>query len=69
MIAWLAANAATIIVAAVLAVIVFFLIRAVATDKVGCGGDCAHCGSHAQPSGEAQDSPCAHCAGQCHHGN
>lgn len=72
MLAWLTANAATIIISAILAVIVFFLVRAVVTNKVGCGGDCANCGAHPYPAtGGTDDSQdaniCAHCAsnGSC----
>ncbi|MCD8323271.1 MAG: FeoB-associated Cys-rich membrane protein [Oscillospiraceae bacterium] len=66
MLAWLAANAATIIISAILAVIVFFLIRAVVTNKVSCGGDCASCGAHPHPASGGTDpqdvNVCAHCA-------
>ncbi len=68
MLQWLAANAATIIISIILAVIVFFLIRAVVTKKVGCGGDCASCGAHPQTAPSGTDSPqdiadvCTHCA-------
>lgn len=50
MFSWLAANAATIIISAILAVIVFFLVRAVVTNRVSCGGNCANCGHHPQPA-------------------
>ena len=56
MLSWLAANAATIVISAVILVIVGLIIRGMARGKVKTCGDCGSCGS-----------PCGGCqfSGQC----
>lgn len=66
MFAWLAANAATIIISAVLLVIVGLILRGMARGRIKTCGDCGSCGG-ACASDDAQ-SPCGACqfSGQCH---
>lgn len=43
MLAWLAGNAATIIISALLLAVVILLVRSVVRGKASCGGDCSAC--------------------------
>lgn len=45
MFAWLAANAATILISAVLLLIVGFIIRGLVKGRIKTCGDCASCGA------------------------
>ena len=50
MLAWIAENAATIIISAVLLAVVFLIVRGMLKGRIKTCGDCADCGS-----------PCAGC--------
>lgn len=69
MLAWLSANAATILISAALLVIVVLIVRGMIAKRItGCGGDCASCGSAcAAPVRPAACAPegCASCAMDC----
>lgn len=60
MLAWLAENAATILISAALIALVALLIRAVVKGRVGCSGDCAGCAGHGAAPAKT-GSPCGTC--------
>ena len=67
MFAWLAANAATILISAVLIIIVGLIIRGMVRGRIKTCGDCGSCGGACASSGDGQ-SACSACrfSGQCH---
>ncbi len=62
---WLKANAATIIISAVLLIAVAAIIRGMVRSKVSiCGGDCSACGGHSEADGDPVCKSCPH-SGAC----
>ena len=63
MLIWLASHAADLIVIAVIAAAVFFVVRGMIRDKKAgkpsCGGSCAGCGACAGCAGCSSCSACA----------
>ena len=62
MLAWLTANAATIIISLLLAAVVFLIIRGMVRGRVGGCADCGSCGSCS--ACRASASGCEACRGR-----